>query len=424
MMQYEEAVSYIHSLLAFGIQPGLTRIEALLEALGNPHKALQFIHVAGTNGKGSTSTMLSEILKAAGKKTGLFTSPYVYSFCERMQINNENISETELATVVGRVKAAIEEIKLKGIQPTEFEAITAAAMLWFKEKNCDVVVLETGLGGRLDSTNVIDTPLVTVITSISLDHTAILGDTIEKIAAEKAGIIKENATVVTTNRQNPEALSVLSKKAEEMHGKLLVAKTEKAEILERGLQKTVFCYAGETYEMHLAGDYQIENAVGVIEAAKTLDFVTAEQIKTGIQNTVMRARCEYKHGENGAPSLLLDGGHNPECAEALADLLKRFAPEHVTAVIGMMHDKDMKAYLHTVLPYCDKVYFTKPKNPRAAETKELVEAAKGIENLQIFEEAKPQIAYEKARANTTQDGLVLLCGSFYMLSEVDVNHEN
>lgn len=419
MMQYEEAVSYIHSLLAFGIQPGLTRIEALLEALGNPHKTLKFIHVAGTNGKGSTSTMLSQILKAAGKKTGLFTSPYVYSFCERMQINNENISETELAAIVERVKAAIEQIKEQGIQPTEFEAITAAAMLWFKEKNCDVVVLETGLGGRLDSTNVIDTPLVTVITSISLDHTAILGDTIEQIAAEKAGIIKEHAAVVTTNRQEEAALQVLQNKTEEMHGHLLVANTEKAEILERSLQKTVFTYEGETYEMRLAGDYQIENAVGVIEAAKTLSFVNAEQIKTGIQNTVMRARCEYKQGENGAPDLLLDGGHNPECATALADLLNRFAPKHVTAVIGMMHDKDMKAYLHTVLPYCDKVYFTKPKNPRAAETKDLAEAAKGIENLSVFEEPHPQTAYEKAKANTEENGLVLLCGSFYMLSEIE-----
>ena len=417
-MTFDEAVSYIHSLLAFGIQPGLSRIEALLAKLGNPEQQLQFIHVAGTNGKGSTSTMLSQILKAAGKKTGLFTSPYVYSFCERMQINNQNIEEQALADIVTRVKAAIEALSAEGIQPTEFEAITAAAMLWFQEEACDVVVLETGLGGRLDSTNVIATPLVTVITSISLDHTAILGDTIEKIAAEKAGIIKENATVVTTNRQDAAAYAVLSQTTKEKHGRLVTGDVDSAKLVTRTLQKTVFTYAGETYEMPLVGAYQLENAVGVIEAAQTLDFVKPEHIKWGLAHTVMRARCEYQAATKTKPAILLDGGHNPECAEALAEVLEQFAPRAVTAVVGMMRDKDTKAYLETILPYCDAVYFCKPQNPRAAEPTALMEDAKGMP-CRMYVEANPQAAYEAAKRTTAKDGLLLLCGSFYMLSEVD-----
>ena len=416
-MNYEEAVAYIHSLLAFGIKPGLERITALLSSLGNPQEKLSFVHVAGTNGKGSTSTMMSEILKAAGKKTGLFTSPYVYSFCERMQINNENIPKQRLAEIVERVKAAIADLAKQDLQPTEFEAITAAAMLYFAEEHCDVVVLEVGLGGRLDSTNVIRKPLVSILTSISLDHTAILGDTLTKIATEKAGIIKENAMVVTTNAQEAETLAVFEKVAKEKQATLKIAHLEKAKIIEKTPNQTMFSYDGTTYTMHLAGDYQIENAVGVIEAAKTLPFVTEEAIKTGIAKTVMRARCEYRKGE---PSLLIDGGHNPECALALAGWLKSFAPKHVTAVIGMMHDKDMEAYLNTVLPYCDKVIFCMPQNPRAASPEELKEAAKAQSHLDVSLESVPQKAFSKAKAETKKDGMVLLCGSFYMLSEVTI----
>ena len=214
-MTYSEAVAYIHSLLVFGMKPGLSRISALLSELGDPQNDLKFVHVAGTNGKGTTSNMLSRILVEAGYKTGLFTSPYVFSFCERIQVNHQNISESALAETVSIVRDAIERLNRRGIVPTEFEAITAAALLYFKNAGCDIAVMEVGLGGRFDSTNIIPCPEVCVITSISLDHTKVLGDTIAKIAFEKAGIIKEGGVTVTTNRQEFDALQVIQNTAAE-----------------------------------------------------------------------------------------------------------------------------------------------------------------------------------------------------------------
>ena len=413
-MNYQEAVDYIHSLLAFGIKPGLERISALLAELGNPQNDLRFVHVAGTNGKGSTSTMLSHILKAGGYKTGLFTSPYVFSFCERIQINNANIPEADLANTVARVKSAIEGLNAGGIVPTEFEAITAAALLYFKEQQCDYAVMEVGLGGRYDSTNVIPAPEVCVITSVSLDHTKILGDTIEQIAAEKAGILKQGSVCVTTTRQDPTALSVICNTAEQQGCALTVANTEAAQVISESLTETVFSYCGEAYTVHLSGRHQIENAVGVIEAARKLSGVTETHIREGLQNTVMRGRMEYR---KGTPPLLLDGGHNPECAEALREVLKRFAPPTITAVIGMMADKDTGQYLKTVAPLCKEIYFTKPNNPRAAEPAVLQSAIQDIKVI-TFTEESPKSALQQAINATPQDGLVLVCGSFYLLSDL------
>lgn len=413
-MTYREAVDYIHSLLTFGIKPGLSRIQALLEALGNPQNELRFVHVAGTNGKGSTSTMLSCILTEAGYKTGLFTSPYVFSFCERIQIDNRNIPEHALAEVVEQVKAAIEHLHTQNIVPTEFEAITAAALLYFRQQHCDIAVLEVGLGGRFDSTNIIPCPEVSVITSVSLDHTQILGDTIEKIAAEKAGIIKENGVTVTTSLQDPAALSVIRDTAKRMHNRLLVGDVGKVKLLSENFGKTVFSYENEIYELPLIGHHQIENAVGVITAAKTLADVTSEHIRNGIQKTVMRGRMEFRAGQ---PNILLDGGHNPECGSALSEVLRQFAPEDVTAVIGMMRDKDTVHYLQAVLPHCRAVWFTKPDNPRATEPDAL---ASEVQNIQIpvHTEPDPQSAYRRACADTSENGLVLVCGSFYLLSDL------
>lgn len=413
-MNYQEAVDYIHSLLAFGINPGLERIRALLEVLGNPQNDLRFVHVAGTNGKGSTSTMLACILRAAGYKTGLFTSPYVFSFCERIQINNENIPESALACVVARVKAAIETLNAEGIVPTEFEAITAAALLYFKEQNCDYAVMEVGLGGRYDSTNIIPAPEVCVITSISLDHTKILGDTIKQIASEKAGILKRGSACVTTTRQDPTALSVIRDTAKKQGCTLRVADANAAQVLSESLTETVFSYQGEIYTIHLSGRHQIENAVGVVEAAKQIAGVTQAHIRAGLQNTVMRGRMEYRAS---TPPILLDGGHNPECAEALSAVLNRFAPQHITAVIGMMADKDAAQYLKMVAPHCKEIYFTKPSNPRAAEPAMLQGLIHSV-NVKSFTESNPKSALKQAIDATPQDGLLLVCGSFYLLSDL------
>ena len=308
-MTYSEAVAYIHSLLVFGMKPGLSRISVLLSELGDPQNDLKFVHVAGTNGKGTTSNMLSRILVEAGYKTGLFTSPYVFSFCERIQVNHQNISESALAETVSIVRDAIERLNRRGIVPTEFEAITAAALLYFKNAGCDIAVMEVGLGGRFDSTNIIPCPEVCVITSISLDHTKVLGDTIAKIAFEKAGIIKEGGVTVTTNRQEFDALQVIQNTAAEKHNRLVVADVNSAKVQSQKLGETVFTYGGREYTMPLTGLHQVENAVGAIETARCLAGVTEENILNGIRKTVMHGRMEILPGP---PPVLLDGGHNPE----------------------------------------------------------------------------------------------------------------
>lgn len=409
-MDYIQSVDYIHSLLKFGIKPGLERIEALLNALGNPQRDLKFLHIAGTNGKGTTSTMLSNILIDAGFKTGLFTSPYVFDFCERIRVNGENIPQEDLAKTVTRVKDAIDALARKGIEPTEFETITAAALLYFKEQKCDYAVMEVGLGGRFDSTNIIPCPEVCVITSISLDHTNILGDTIEKIAFEKCGIIKKNTKVITTSLQNKKALEVIENTAVEKNAQLKIADFKKAKIINESINGTKFNYKGNEYYIPLVGKHQLENTLGVIEAAKLIANVSYENIFNGIKNTVMRGRMELI-----SENVFIDGGHNEGCSLALKNVITSFLKDKkITAVIGMMADKDCEKYLENILPLCRRVIFTKPDNPRSEEPENLKNIGKFFNN-EINIEINPKIAYYNALENSE---FVLVCGSFYMLSDI------
>ena len=413
-MNYEDSVKYIHSLLKFGMNLGLQRISALLNELGNPQEKLEFVHVAGTNGKGTTSTMLSSILCAAGKKTGLFTSPYVFDFCERIQINNKNIPHDDLSRVVEKVKNACDRLSAKGTEPTEFEAITAAAMLYFYEQKCDAVVLEVGLGGRYDSTNIIPCPKAAVITSISLDHTKILGDTVEKIAAEKCGIIKNGGTVITTSEQNEKALSVIKDTVKEKNGRLLIGDVSAAEILSEDIFGTEISYNGLTVKIPLVGRHQVENTVGVITAARALG-ISDEFIKKGIESTVIHARMEII---SRSPVIMLDGGHNPECAAALENVLVRFAGDkNITVLIGMMADKDTKDYLAAILPHCKTAVFTKPSNPRAEDENVLLREGECF-CRDVVSVKDPKDAYKKAESLVKNGDMLLVCGSFYLLSDI------
>lgn len=413
-MNYKDSVKYIHSLLKFGMNLGLRRISALLNELGNPQEKLEFVHVAGTNGKGTTSTMLSGILCAAGKKTGLFTSPYVFDFCERIQINNKNIPHDDLSLVVEKVKNACDRLSAKGTEPTEFEAITAAAMLYFYEQKCDAVVLEVGLGGRYDSTNIIPCPKAAVITSISLDHTKILGDTVEKIAAEKCGIIKNGGTVITTSEQNEKALSVIKDTVKEKNGRLLIGDVSAAEILSEDIFGTEISYNGLTVKIPLVGRHQVENTVGVITAARALG-ISDEFIKKGIESTVIHARMEII---SRSPVIMLDGGHNPECAAALENVLVRFAGDkNITVLIGMMADKDTKDYLAAILPHCKTAVFTKPSNPRAEDENELMREGECF-CRDVVSVKDPKDAYKKAESLVKNGDMLLVCGSFYLLSDI------
>ncbi|MEG1835582.1 MAG: folylpolyglutamate synthase/dihydrofolate synthase family protein [Oscillospiraceae bacterium] len=413
-MNYQEAVDYIHSLLKFGIKPGLERISALLNALSNPQNDLKYIHIAGTNGKGSTSTMISEILSCEGKKVGLFTSPYVFDFCERIKVNGENIPQNELAKTVATVKNAVNSILKDGIEPTEFEVITACAILYFKETKCDIAVLEVGLGGRFDSTNIIPPPIASIITSISLDHTQILGDTVEQIAMEKCGIIKNSSKIITTSRQDEKALKIIKETANNKECDLYIGKVQDAEILNENIFGTDFLFDGLKIHLPLVGSHQVENAVGVITCIKAIGGISDKSIVCGIEKTKIPARMEIIEK---SPTVLIDGGHNEECSVALSDMLKRFVRSKITVVIGMMADKDCEHYLKNVLPLCDAVILTNPSNPRAISPNELEKIAKKYcDNITI--EENPKKAFKMAKDITKKEDMVLVCGSFYLLSDI------
>ena len=412
-MNFNESVEYIHSLLAFGIKPGLERISMLLDLLDNPQDKLKFVHIAGTNGKGSTSTMISNMLIAEGYKTGLFTSPYVIDFCERIQINGKNVNKDIFAECVTEVREKIEELNRKDIIITEFEAITASAFLCFVKTGCEYVVLEVGLGGRFDATNVIKKPEAVVITSISLDHIAILGDTISKIAFEKCGIIKENVPVITSSNQQDDALKVITETSDNKNCQLTITNPKETEILDDSIFGTVFAYSNNVYKTKLTGNHQIENTVNAIECAKILG-ISENAISQGIENTRMIARMEVI-GEN--PLVIRDGGHNEGCAKALHDFLTKYKVENINMLIGLMADKDCESYVSKIAPLCKSVVTVTPSNPRALDCESLKEIAeKYCDNVKSIN--NPQEGYKYILSNTKKDETILVCGSFYMMSDI------
>lgn len=418
-MNCNEAIEYIHSLEKFGIKPGMERINALCAALGNPQDKLKIIHVAGTNGKGSTSTMISNILRKSGYNTGLFISPYVTDFRERIQYNGNMIEKNELADCVEKVKDAVDKLLLQDIQPTEFEAVTAAAFLYFEKKKCDFVVLEVGLGGRLDSTNIINAPYVSVITSISLDHTAILGDTIEKIANEKCGIIKFGAETVVYPFQDESAMNVIKNTCEKKHNSLRIPDVTGIIIGEEDIDGTEVEYCGIKYKLPLAGKHMVYNSCTAIEAVKSLErfniCISDEMIKSGIESSVMPARMELLRKK---PVIILDGGHNEGCALALSAFIrKHLKNKRIIILSSLMADKDYETYLKTVVPYAETFIATKADVPRALPSDELMNTASlYCKNCYEFSESSKAV---KAAVNITQpDDALIICGSFYLAGEI------
>ena len=412
-MNFDQSVEYIHSLLAFGIMPGLERISMLLDLLGNPQDKLKIIHVAGTNGKGSTSTTISNMLIAGGKKTGLFTSPYVIDFCERIQIDGKNVSKNLFADCVTQVREKIEELNKKDIIITEFEAITVSAFLCFVKAECEYVVLEVGLGGRFDATNVVKNPEAVVITSISLDHIAILGDTIEKIAFEKCGIIKNNVPVITSFNQHKDALKVITETCKSKNCNLIITDPGKTEILDDSIFGTLFSYDDNVYKTKLTGNHQIENAVNAIECARVLG-IGENAIAQGIESTRMIARMEVI-GEK--PLIIRDGGHNEGCAEALYNFLKKYNVQNINMLIGLMADKDVEGYVSKIAALCKSAVTVTPSNPRALNGEKLKEITEKYCNEVTFIN-NPQEGYKYIISNTEADETILICGSFYMMSDI------
>lgn len=412
-MNFNESVEYIHSLLAFGIKPGLERISMLLDLLDNPQDKLKIVHIAGTNGKGSTSTMIANMLIADGHKTGLFTSPYVIDFCERIQIDGKNVSKNLFAECVTEVREKIEELNKKDIIITEFEAITVSAFLCFVMAGCDYVVLEVGLGGRFDATNVVKKPKAVVITSISLDHIAILGDTVEKIAFEKCGIIKENVPVITSFNQTKEALNVITRTTNQKECELIITNPNECSLVSDTISEMIFSYKGQEYTTHLAGNHQIENAVNAVECANVLG-ISQEAIKQGVFNTKMIARMEIIDNN---PLVIRDGGHNEGCADALHNFLVKYNVKNINMLIGLMADKDVEGYVEKIAPLCKSVVTVTPSNPRALNGADLEKITeKYCENTRFIN--NPKEGYEYILSNTNEDETILVCGSFYMMSDI------
>lgn len=401
-MTYSDALSYISSRLRFGIKPGLSRTAQLLEKLGNPHKNLEFIHVAGTNGKGSVCAMVSAALTESGKKTGLYTSPYISDFRERMQIDSCMIEKDELANIIETVRPYADTID----DLTEFELITCAAMLWFSRKQCDIVVLETGLGGRFDSTNIIESPICSVITRIGLDHTAILGDTIEQIAFEKAGIIKPGCSVVSAI-QRQEALEVIQKAAIERSCPLTEAGVCAAQ--KRSIDGTDALYGDLLLHIPFAGDHQLENAAAAVEALRIAGLCDSE-ISAGIAKAAIPARFEYI---KGTPDIIIDGAHNPDGARTLADALRSLAGNRrIIAVAGILEDKDYGEMIKILAPCFDTVITADSFSPRELTSERLAH------DMSRYTHAEPggdfKSALKTALALARDDDIVVICGSLYL----------
>lgn len=412
-MNYNKALQYIHSLGKFGSKPGLERITEMLSLMGNPQKQLEFIHVAGTNGKGSTSTFIASCLEEQGLSVGLYTSPFVTEFNERVRLNGQNISNYDLAYYTEYTATLAKEVFSDEHPITEFEFITALAFKYFADKKCDIVVLEVGLGGRLDATNVIEKPKASVIVKIDLDHTGILGDTIEKIANEKCGIIKPGCPVVTTSQNAPSVLTVIKKKAEEQECEVCLNRSDEAKVISSDINGNVFIFEGREYRTKMPGLHQVDNAVTAINTLKAVyPEMPYESIYNGIKKAVLAARCEVISRD---PLLLLDGSHNPNGTEALAGLLEKNNIYNAVGILGFMADKDVPDALKKVVKHFKKVYtVTVESNSRAMSAEEL---ARLCETLGVTAEAISD--YRSAVKIALDDNeKTVVFGSLYLAGDI------
>ena len=414
-MDYKEALAYINGVEFFGSKPGLTRIRELLERLGDPQKKLRFIHIAGTNGKGSCAAMTASILKAAGYKTGLYTSPYLYRFNERMQIDGRQIEDDALAEIVSRVRPAAEAM---ADHPTEFELMTAAALLWYAQEKCDVVVLEVGLGGRFAATNIIDAPEAAVIMNIGLDHTAVLGDTLEQIAFEKAGILKPGTDAVLFE-QGEEATGVVRRRCEELGVPLHIADFSQLVSEFDSLYGQSFTYRGQPYALPLLGAHQLKNAAVVLELVEVLREkgwkLEQGDVEHGLYAVSWPGRFELVSDE---PYFVVDGGHNPQCAETVRDnLLHYFPDKRRILLLGVLRDKDYSGLTAILDAAADEYVCITPASARALPAEELAEHLKRY--------GKPVTVCGSIRDGVTEalrrsdgDSVVCAVGSLYSVGEI------
>ena len=421
-MTTQQAIEALHALPRMGQgAPGLARMQNLCDHLGNPEKELQCIHIAGTNGKGSLAAMTSSILAAAGYKTGLTISPYVVDFRERFQIDGEMIPPRTLANLTEKVLDAIDAIEAEGGEkPVEFEAVTALAFLWFAREKCDLVVLETGLGGRCDATNVVPHKLVAAITKIGYDHMEVLGDTLDKIAAEKAGIIKEGTVVVNYPDQPAEAMGPILTAAAEAHTSIITPDKDDLTLLRGKRLENRIDYGGYRAALGLPGTHQANHAAMAVEIALVLwrEFgydISDDAILQGLADARMPARIEVLRRH---PLLLLDGCHNPDGAKMLAATLTRADfEENLVGVLGVLADKDYKDMLSDLAPCFAKIYTVTPNCPRALSAEELQKEARFHTDAEAADSVADAIRKAVDYADENNLAGVVVCGSLYLAAE-------
>lgn len=416
-MTVEEALAYIHSVCWKGSIPGLSRTRELLRRMGDPQKELKFIHIAGTNGKGSTAAMTASILRRAGFTVGLYTSPYIFKFHERMQVNGENISDEELAEITEFVKPLAETME---DHPTEFELVTCIAFEFFKRRHVDVVSLEVGMGGEMDSTNVIDPPVVSVLTNIGLDHTEFLGDTLEKIAETKSKIIKAGSQAVTY-REAPSVEAVFEARCREIGAQWTPADFDSIRLRSASLEGQVFDWGRyEALRLPLLGDHQLKNAavvLTVVEVLRRLGWQISDQaVREGLASVSWPGRFELVAKK---PLFIVDGGHNPQCIEALVKNVRDYlGSKRLTVLTGVLADKDYASMYTDMAQFAAEFITVTPPNPRALPAGELkTYLSRFGKPVTACETVAQGVALAKEKAGP--DGVVLAYGSLYMVADLE-----
>lgn len=412
----KEAIRYIENYTWSPKRLGVDRERELLGKIGNPQKKLRFVHVAGSNGKGSTCAMLAKILQEAGYQTGLYTSPYIEDFCERMQVNGVNISGASLAEITEKVAALAEQMAER---PSQFELVTAIAMEFFFRSGCEIVVLEVGLGGALDATNVIDAPEAAVITNIGLEHTEFLGNTLEEIAANKAGIIKKGSYAVCYDGA-PEVTEVIRNVCKEQNVPLRCVNSLRMKALNETLGGQDFLWDDCVYHVSLLGPHQLKNAATVLETVDALRErgwrIPDSAVQNGLRTVFWPARLEIM-GEK--PLFLLDGGHNPQCAEALADAVKKLlSGRRVVVLLGVLADKDFSQIADIIIPCAEKFVCVTPESGRALPAEQLAAFLREKSATAIACGSDMKRAIHTAMEEAGENGAVVAFGSLYLAGHV------
>ena len=423
-MNYEEAMNFIQNTNKFGSVLGLDNIRELLERLGNPQDQLRVVHIAGTNGKGSTLAFLAGIFRESGYRAGRYVSPASFSYEERFRINEENISKKDLCFYMEKIKNVAEEMGKDGLShPTMFEIETALSFLYFLDKKVDVVLLETGMGGRLDATNVVKKPIATVIASIGMDHMQFLGDTLEKIASEKAGIIKEGCPVISYDNTK-EVNEVIKNKAKQMHAKVTFVNSAGIRVLQESLNGESFSYRSsdgrwyEKIEIPLLGRHQINNAALALETLNVIKnyyCISDFQTEDGMRKTIWRGRIEILERE---PMVICDGAHNPDGAKSLLSFLQNnFTNQRLIYIMGVLSDKDYEQMVQILAPSADKIYTVAPDNPRALSSRELCNCIskyhQNVEERQRLAECLSEV-----RQKAEKDDVIIICGTLSFQNEL------